>query len=241
MSDIEIEQTLKEMHDGGDVKRTRFNEAINCNESTEIDAMEQQESNTASKTNTINDTSVTSTSKNDALNNQNEVSINTITEMQTSTSSSSSASESVSANANNVDKNEMKNAMKSTPTSSDPDITFETFTNDGSAISNEALINLKNIFSRQLPKMPKEYIVRLVFDRRHISLAILKQGRIYVHILIYIYIYIYIYVYIYIYIHVYMYVYIYLYIYIYIYTIYIYICIYMYMLLFMNIYIRWCW
>ena len=41
-----------------------------------------------------------------------------------------------------------------------------------------ALIDLKNIFSRQLPKMPKEYIVRLVFDRRHISLAICRGGRI---------------------------------------------------------------
>jgi histone acetyltransferase len=29
------------------------------------------------------------------------------------------------------------------------------------------LIDLKNIFSRQLPKMPKEYIVKLVFDRNH--------------------------------------------------------------------------
>lgn len=27
------------------------------------------------------------------------------------------------------------------------------------------LIGLKNIFARQLPNMPKEYIVRLVMDR----------------------------------------------------------------------------
>lgn len=27
------------------------------------------------------------------------------------------------------------------------------------------LIALKNIFAKQLPKMPKEYIVRLVMDR----------------------------------------------------------------------------
>lgn len=40
------------------------------------------------------------------------------------------------------------------------------------------LIALKNIFSKQLPKMPKEYIVRLVFDKRHISLAIRKNQRI---------------------------------------------------------------
>jgi hypothetical protein len=40
------------------------------------------------------------------------------------------------------------------------------------------LIALKNIFSKQLPKMPKEYIVRLVFDKRHLSLAIKKNNRI---------------------------------------------------------------
>jgi len=36
------------------------------------------------------------------------------------------------------------------------------------------LIDLKNIFARQLPKMPKEYIVRLVFDRNHESMCIIK-------------------------------------------------------------------
>jgi len=58
------------------------------------------------------------------------------------------------------------------------DVTFKRVTNDGSDDNSIALVHLKNIFSRQLPKMPKEYIVRLVFDRRHISLALLKQGRI---------------------------------------------------------------
>ena len=37
------------------------------------------------------------------------------------------------------------------------------------------LIALKNIFSKQLPNMPREYITRLVFDRRHRSVAIVKQ------------------------------------------------------------------
>jgi histone acetyltransferase len=81
------------------------------------------------------------------------------------------------------------------------DITFSVVSNDGSDANNIALIALKNIFSRQLPyvyyisiihynkssihfyhlvhrKMPKEYIVRLVFDKRHYSLALLKSGRI---------------------------------------------------------------
>ena len=35
---------------------------------------------------------------------------------------------------------------------------------------------LKNIFSKQLPNMPKEYITRLVFDRRHRSVAVVKRG-----------------------------------------------------------------
>jgi len=36
------------------------------------------------------------------------------------------------------------------------------------------LTTVKNIFAKQLPKMPKEYIVRLVFDRAHRSLILLK-------------------------------------------------------------------
>lgn len=37
------------------------------------------------------------------------------------------------------------------------------------------LVGLKNIFARQLPNMPKEYIVRLVLDRTHKSMMIIKQ------------------------------------------------------------------
>ena len=40
-------------------------------------------------------------------------------------------------------------------------------TNDGQAESGKMLIGLKNIFSKCLPNMPKTYIARLVFDRRH--------------------------------------------------------------------------
>ena len=38
------------------------------------------------------------------------------------------------------------------------------------------LTDLKNIISKQLPKMPKEYIVRLVFDKLHESMLILKRN-----------------------------------------------------------------
>jgi ribosomal protein S18 acetylase RimI-like enzyme len=37
------------------------------------------------------------------------------------------------------------------------------------------LVGLKTLFAKQLPKMPKEYIARLVFDPRHKSLAILSD------------------------------------------------------------------
>jgi len=37
------------------------------------------------------------------------------------------------------------------------------------------LIDLKNIIARQLPKMPKEYIVKLIFDRKHEAMVIVKN------------------------------------------------------------------
>lgn len=53
-------------------------------------------------------------------------------------------------------------------------IDFKIITNDGTHENMKNLIDLKNIFARQLPKMPKEYIVRLVFDRNHESMCIIK-------------------------------------------------------------------
>ena len=60
----------------------------------------------------------------------------------------------------------------------DEGVTFRLYTNDGLLYSSLALIALKNIFSKQLPKMPKEYIARLVFDRRHYSIAICLHGKV---------------------------------------------------------------
>ena len=48
--------------------------------------------------------------------------------------------------------------------------------NDGEEQNVVWLIALKNIFSKQLPNMPKEYIVRLVLDPRHHSMIVLKSG-----------------------------------------------------------------
>ncbi|UZJ56427.1 hypothetical protein CBS101457_005747 [Exobasidium rhododendri] len=55
-------------------------------------------------------------------------------------------------------------------------IEFRVVTNDGAPESLIILTGLKNIFQRQLPKMPREYITRLVMDRNHISMAIVKRG-----------------------------------------------------------------
>ena len=38
------------------------------------------------------------------------------------------------------------------------------------------LIGLQNVFSHQLPRMPKEYITRLVFDPKHKTLALVKDS-----------------------------------------------------------------
>ncbi|ETV74781.1 hypothetical protein, variant 1 [Aphanomyces astaci] len=54
---------------------------------------------------------------------------------------------------------------------------FCVITNDGTPERMVQLMTLKNIFSKQLPKMPKEYIVRLVFDRNHQSMVILKNKK----------------------------------------------------------------
>jgi hypothetical protein len=47
--------------------------------------------------------------------------------------------------------------------------------NDNTPDSCVKLIGLKSLFAKQLPKMPKAYIARLVFDRRHKSLMILSD------------------------------------------------------------------
>lgn len=54
----------------------------------------------------------------------------------------------------------------------DGDITFCIVTNDGCDQNNFLLIGLKMIVSSQLPRMPKEYIIRLVFDKYFDSVSI---------------------------------------------------------------------
>jgi histone acetyltransferase len=55
------------------------------------------------------------------------------------------------------------------------EIEFRVVNNDGTRQSIIILTGLKNLFQKQLPKMPKDYIARLVYDRTHLSVAILKM------------------------------------------------------------------
>jgi histone acetyltransferase len=48
--------------------------------------------------------------------------------------------------------------------------------NDGAPRSSVILTGLKTLFQKQLPKMPREYIARLVYDTNSRGLAIIKRG-----------------------------------------------------------------
>lgn len=48
--------------------------------------------------------------------------------------------------------------------------------NDGQPRSYVLLTGLKTLFQKQLPKMPREYIARLVYDYNSRGLAITKHG-----------------------------------------------------------------
>lgn len=54
-------------------------------------------------------------------------------------------------------------------------IEFRVVNNDDTKESMMVLTGLKNIFQNQLPKMPREYISRLVYDRSHLSMAVVRK------------------------------------------------------------------
>ncbi|CDH52509.1 gcn5p [Lichtheimia corymbifera JMRC:FSU:9682] len=56
-------------------------------------------------------------------------------------------------------------------------IRTEVVQNDGRPESMKLLTDLKNIFQKQLPKMPKEYIGRLIYDRAHLTMALLRDEK----------------------------------------------------------------
>jgi len=57
-------------------------------------------------------------------------------------------------------------------------IRFQLVWNNGRRQNLRWLADLRSVFSTQLPKMPREYIARLVFDTRHRSLALIKRDRV---------------------------------------------------------------
>lgn len=54
-------------------------------------------------------------------------------------------------------------------------IEFRVVNNDNTRENLIVLTGLKNIFQKQLPKMPREYISRLVYDRSHLSMAVVRK------------------------------------------------------------------
>ncbi|KAG4305193.1 hypothetical protein PORY_001363 [Pneumocystis oryctolagi] len=54
-------------------------------------------------------------------------------------------------------------------------IEFRVVNNDNTRDNLIILTGLKNIFQKQLPKMPREYIARLIYDRNHLSMVIVKK------------------------------------------------------------------
>ncbi|OAL64158.1 histone acetyltransferase GCN5 [Trichophyton rubrum] len=55
------------------------------------------------------------------------------------------------------------------------EIEYRVVNNDGSRESTIILTGLKCLFQKQLPEMPGAYIARLVYDRAHVSLALVKM------------------------------------------------------------------
>jgi histone acetyltransferase len=100
----------------------------------------------------------------------------------TSSSSSSSSSDPSSSSASASASTDAIVSTRDASAKTEEDrgeITFKVISNADDNIDHTALlVNLKNIFSLQLPKMPKEYIVRLVLDRKHKAMCILKNGRV---------------------------------------------------------------
>lgn len=57
----------------------------------------------------------------------------------------------------------------------DGKIEFRVVNNDNTRENLIVLTGLKNIFQKQLPKMPREYILRLVYDRLHLLMAVVRK------------------------------------------------------------------
>jgi histone acetyltransferase len=75
-------------------------------------------------------------------------------------------------------RTQLKQKMEQEPEQDIAPLVFTVISNDQSNENLETLTKIKNIFRKQLPKMPGEYIVRLVFDRNHLSMVAKREGRV---------------------------------------------------------------
>ncbi|KAI0989031.1 hypothetical protein GJ496_009086 [Pomphorhynchus laevis] len=57
-------------------------------------------------------------------------------------------------------------------------ISSESCTNSTDQTQINWLLQVRDVFTHQLPRMPREYITRLVFDSKHKSLALIKSNRV---------------------------------------------------------------
>lgn len=105
-----------------------------------------------------------------------------VVDMQDATMEHSQKNDDIVAQGNedgqpSVDQEEgTAGAMSDRPKNGYDDIKWVLVRNDGKPDSMIKLIGLKSLFSKQLPKMPKAYIARLVLDPRHTSLAIVSDN-----------------------------------------------------------------
>ena len=97
-----------------------------------------------------------------------------VSSSRTTRTAGSSKAKTNAFNNDDVNNLDITNAIPPKPPNPYDSIKRAIVVNDGKRESLIRLIGLKSLFSKQLPKMPKEYIARLVFDRRHKSLALLS-------------------------------------------------------------------
>ena len=136
-------------------------------EPMEIDSQSSVKSDPSTSTATANPTSTNPSAAANTNTNSNTTSSETKPE-PTASPTAAAAATTDGATRDDYAKNEEDRGV----------ISFPVVYNDGAPEHMVALIGLKNIFSAQLPKMPKEYIVRLVLDRNHRSMCIMKKGRV---------------------------------------------------------------
>jgi len=78
----------------------------------------------------------------------------------------------VSNSSNDITQKKQTLAVKG---ESQGDVAFKVIQNDETDESMLLLTGLKNIFQKQLPKMPKEYISRLAYDRNHVAMTVVRH------------------------------------------------------------------